>query len=160
GVLLPPLMTIVILVWIGRTIVYYVLDPVQMGAREVLSRTIADVRRDDELPGARKTADPTIVEFEDQRFKRLPSGQYVRLDGILTVERNLGSEPLPTTGRGLYDRYVEVQYLRPYIVVPIVLIVFLALMYLLGSFLAVGIGRAIWNSLERAFYRLPLVSNV
>jgi uncharacterized membrane protein len=160
GVLLPPLMTIVILFWIGRTIVYYVLEPVTDGARSVLSWSLSDIRREEDLAAAQKTANPTVVEVDGRPFKRLPSGQYIPLEVYQTVERNLGSEPMPTTGPAVYDRYVDLKYLRPYIVVPIFLVLFLGLMYLLGNFLAVGIGRALWNSFERTFYRLPLFRNV
>jgi uncharacterized membrane protein len=160
GVLLPPLLTIVILLWIVRTIVYYVLEPVTDGARAVLASQLADIRPEEELAAAKKTTNPTIVELDGRPYKRLSNGQYVPLEVYQTVEQNLGAEPMPATGRGIYDRYIELTYLQPYIAIPIFLVLFLGLMYLLGSFLAVGIGRALWNGFERAFYRVPLFRNV
>jgi uncharacterized membrane protein len=38
--------------------------------------------------------------------------------------------------------------------------VFVLLLYLLGKFLAAGIGRVFWNLFERGIHRLPMVRNV
>jgi uncharacterized membrane protein len=60
----------------------------------------------------------------------------------------------------VFRRYVEQRYLQPHRVVPLVLVVFVLLLYLLGKFLAAGIGRVFWNLLEQGIFRLPLVRNV
>jgi uncharacterized membrane protein len=89
GVLLPPLLTIVILVWIWQTVKADLLEP------------------------------------------------------VLTAMRNLFSIELSDA-----------------IVVPIFLIVFVAVMYLLGRFFAAGVGRVIWEDFENAITRLPVVRSV
>ena len=44
GVVAAPLLTLVILLWIVRTVDYYILEPVVAGTKEVLSRELADIR--------------------------------------------------------------------------------------------------------------------
>ena len=44
AILMPPLLTIVIFLWVGSTIERYVLSPVRSGARDVIAWSIADVR--------------------------------------------------------------------------------------------------------------------
>jgi len=56
--------------------------------------------------------------------------------------------------------FVERRYLRRYTVIPIFLCVFLMGLYLLGKFLAAGVGRFFWMQFERVINQLPLVRNV
>ena len=51
GVLLPPLLTIVILLWIYNTVRLYALEPVESGVRWSMAWSIMDVRT--ELPNGR-----------------------------------------------------------------------------------------------------------
>src|SRR5262249_42664815 len=64
------------------------------------------------------------------------------------------------SGKAVYARWVEIRYLKPWVVVPVFVVFFILAMYLLGRFLAAGIGRVFWNLLERGIQQLPLVSNV
>ncbi len=90
GVVLPPLLTIVILFWVGTTVKQYGYDPVMNLAR----------------------------------------------------------------------RYVPIEYLQPYIVVPIFLLVLVLLLYLLGKLLAISMGRFFWGLFEKGVDRLPLINSV
>ena len=67
---------------------------------------------------------------------------------------------LPTTGEGFYRRYVDLTYLRPYYAIPFFLAVFILLLYLLGKFMAAGIGGIFGNLFERLVLRLPGVRAV
>jgi uncharacterized membrane protein len=64
------------------------------------------------------------------------------------------------TGQEAYRRWLDVTYLRPWIVGPVFLVVFVALMYLLGSLFAAGLGRAFWSWVEQGVGRLPVVRAV
>lgn len=90
GVVLPPLLTIVILFWIGNTVKQYGYDPMMAFA----------------------------------------SG------------------------------YVELEYLNPYFVVPIFLLVLVLVLYVLGKLLAFGVGSVFWGLFEKGVGRLPLVNSV
>lgn len=156
GVVVPPLLTVLIFVWVISTTYRYVLAPVHTGVRETLVWAVADVRED--LPGAKPGE--RIVTVDDTNFYRMDNGTFVPQRVYEVVRRNQGDQPLPETGKGVYRRFVEVTYLRPYYAIPFFLSVFILLLYLLGKFMAAGIGRFFWHRFERLIHRLPLVSNV
>ncbi|HZZ72620.1 MAG TPA: DUF502 domain-containing protein [Pirellulales bacterium] len=156
SVLLPPLMTVVIFVWIGSTINQNVLRPVEHGVRNAIVWRIADVR--DALPGVNDTA--TQAVFNGTAYVRLESGEFVPASIVRTVRADLDGEPLPQTGRGVYEEYVQVHYLQPQLVVPVFVIAFLLIAYLVGKFLAAEIGAFLWGLAERGIGRLPLVRNI
>jgi uncharacterized membrane protein len=158
GVVAPPLLTLVILVWMIRTVDYYILEPVLDTTADLLVHKLADIRT--QLPDARPTDDPTVFTSGDAEYKLLESGQYIPLSVYATVVQHTSSNVLPTNGQAAYQRYVEVTYLRPWIVGPVFLIVFIALMYLLGTLFAAGLGRAFWNWVEHGVGRLPVVRAV
>src|SRR5215813_10723836 len=77
AVVAPPLLTLVILLWIVRTVESYILDPILNVSGDVLADAMSDIRT--QLPEAQPTADPTVFRSDDREFKRLDSGQYVPL---------------------------------------------------------------------------------
>ena len=159
GVILPPLLTVVILLWVARTVIYYVLDPIASGARSVVAWAAADIR--DTLPDAQGTMDPTVFRFGIREYKRLPTtGEFLPLDVFQTVSRSSGKDALPPGAWPIYLRYVELEYLPPYVVYPIVSVLFLIVLYLIGRFFAVGLVRFFWSLIEKIIHRVPLVRNV
>lgn len=156
GVVLPPLLTIVILFWIGSTVKQYFYDPVMAAARQVLYLKLSDIRtnlvdRDPEKPG---------VDTPDGVFVAVDGRNFVPLEVVEDVQNAQGAEPLPTTAAGMYRRYIEVTYLKPLYVVPIFLLVLLLILYLLGKLLAISVGRFFWSVFEKGVDRLPLVNSV
>jgi uncharacterized membrane protein len=150
--LLPPILTIVILVWVASTIEAYVLGPVKTATRETLVWAMTDVR---ELP---RGEDPTkaTITIDDRSFVRLSSGQYVPEDVVAWMRNNVPGQTLPVNATELYRRYVEARFLQPRVVVPIFVCVFVLVLYFLGKFLAGEIGRLFdWGIL-----RLPMVRKV
>jgi uncharacterized membrane protein len=67
---------------------------------------------------------------------------------------------MPQTGWAVYQEYVELRYLPPYVVVPLFAAFFVLVLYLLGKFIAAGIGRFAVHQFERIINRLPLIRNV
>jgi len=160
GVVMPPLLTIVILVWIYNTVKSYVLEPVESGVRYSVAWAIEDVRT--ELPNARATEEANVRDSDDGRYAQLPTREYIPeevYDVVVASGRRLGLDP-PRSGFEFYQVYVQVRYLRNYIVVPVFLCVFVLVLYFFGKFLAAGIGRVFWNLFERLILQLPLVRNV
>lgn len=191
AVVLPPLLTIVIFLWVGGTIHKYLLNPVMSGTQEMLLWAVADVRREvplSQLPPAererlkrmepeeRKTATVTV---RGEKYEPTGAGaytpadmpaDYVRLDngdyvpGYVwherSVERAFADRPGDATGRAVYEVYVRSKFLRPHISVPFFLSLFVLVLYLLGKFMAAGIGRFFWTHFERGVDRVPLVRNV
>jgi uncharacterized membrane protein len=158
GVLLPPLLTIVILVWIWQTVKGYVLEPVTTETRNLLALKLADVRN--ELPGAKPGDEPGVFVLNSIPYRQLENGQFIPLAIYITVFKGLGSATPPTSGGEFYRRYVEIVYLRPVFVVPIFLIVFVAVMYVLGSLFAAGLGRVFWDYFEYGITQLPVIRSV
>ena len=155
GVLLPPLLTVVILLWIYATVQSYVLRPVESGARYVLLWKTAEIYDSSEVPADLRDdfvalGDGTSIPKEVRQFVS---------DNPVAREKweERGGK---SKGRDIYAAYVDAKYLRPQVVIPVFVITFLAVMYLLGNFLAAGLGRAILELAERAVLSLPLVRNV
>jgi uncharacterized membrane protein len=157
GVVAPPLLTLVILLWIVRTLDYYVLDPIVVGARNFIASQVADVHAD--LPNAEPSArDPTVMVANGESYKRLDSGEYIPLAVYQKVERS--ASRTPANAEQAYRQWVEFTYLRPWIVVPIFIVVFIGVMFLLGNLFAAGLGRAFWGWFEHGIGRLPIVRSV
>ncbi len=159
AVVLPPLLTIVIFFWVGSTVEQHVLRPVTAGVRDMIVWQVSDIRDADHLADAQEVAGG-VYNSDGQQFKKLLDDSFVPLEIYKAVRTNQRGALMPTTGVAVYQRYVEIKYLQPYIVVPVFLTVFIILMYLLGRFLAAGIGRVLWNLFERGILQLPLVRNV
>lgn len=157
GVLLPPLLTIVIFLWIAGTIQSYFLKPVNAGARAILVWSVADIWTEWQLPsGQQGRLNPVILGTV---YQRLPDGNYVPVSVYNMVRQNPGEATLDSA-QDVYQRYVELRYLRPYLAIPLILALFLLTVYLLGNFMAVRIGRGLLDVVESAIHRVPLVRNV
>lgn len=162
GVVLPPLLTVVIFLWVGSTVDQKVLQPVTTLARNVIAWSVADIR--DELPASAERIGSMTFSVNGRKYRQVLEGQnevkYLPETVYNRVYRGRGTEQMPNTAEAIYHRYVELQYLQPYITVPVALTLFICAMYLLGKFMAAGIGRVFWNLFERGIHRLPLVRNV
>lgn len=165
GVVLPPLLTVVIFLWVGGTIKQYALEPVTEGTRNALAWYWArqDASRLAEPEVARQVAmqSPEISLSTGERYVRLPSGIYVP-DEVKAVLVGDNPEGVIAAGnlRQVYRRYVELQYLQPHLVIPLFICIFLLVLYVLGKLLGAGLGRMLWNIVERGIHRVPLVRNV
>jgi uncharacterized membrane protein len=166
GVVLPPLLTVVILLWVAGTIKQYALEPVTVGTRNLLAWYWSN--QDAEKlasPNAKEKVDagqPDVVLPSGEHYVRLPNGGYVPLEVKQDLVRDdpdgviaMGSR------RDVYRRFVELEYMRPQMVIPLFICLFILILYILGKLLGAGIGRMLWNLIERGvFHRLPLVRNV
>lgn len=162
AVLLPPLLTIVIFLWIGNTVAKYLLDPVERGAKYLLVEYGSDIRTRGDFAEDAVAKDDTITT-PDNVFVEVEEGKdakYIPEDVITEVRTNLGNDRMPETAEGIYERYMQERWLQRRFVIPIFVGVFILLMYLLGKFLAAGIGRFFWARFEQIIDRVPLVRNV
>ncbi|HVT29391.1 MAG TPA: DUF502 domain-containing protein [Lacipirellulaceae bacterium] len=171
GILLPPLLTIVIFVWVGHTVGVYMLEPMERAARGVMLSS-ADIR----TPGDLKLApDGTVsfggksypaeedvsIEIDGKEYKLTPDKHELIPESVYGyVKQNIGRDPMPADGVGIYTSYINKYWLPRRFVVPLFLCIFVLVLYLLGKFLAAGVGRFFFTRVERVIHRLPLVSNV
>jgi uncharacterized membrane protein len=152
SLLLPPILTVVILVWVINTVQTYVLEPVQLSAREVLVWAMADVREAPEDAGSNQT---TLME-NGRTYSRLASGEYVPATVVDWLRTNRPDDGVPGTGNEVYRLYVDERFLQPQIVIPVFLCVFVLLLYVLGKFLTARIGG--W--FDWGILHLPIVRKV
>jgi len=156
GAFLPPLLTVLILIWVINTTKSYVIEPLTYAAREGLVWIMTDIRYD--LPQVKPT-DQT-ADVEGHVYRRLHSGAFIPEHVYDTVQQSFGSDNMPSTGEEIYRRYVDLTILRPYFAIPVFLAIFVLLLYLLGKFMSVDVGGYFVHLLEGGIRRLPLVRNV
>ncbi|MBI1248287.1 DUF502 domain-containing protein [bacterium] len=153
----PPLLTIVIFIWIFATIQNYILAPIEATARTAIAWSIQDVQR--EIPGA--APDAIRAEYKSTIYRKTDSGQWVPGKIYEFVHDNLHDKPMPASGYGVYDQYVQYRFLQRKFTIPLLLCVCLLALYFAGKFLAGGLGRILWNAWERGvMQRLPIIRNV
>jgi uncharacterized membrane protein len=168
GVLLPPLLTIVIFVWIGNTVAVYLLEPLETQARSLIFRNkyasqilpLEAAARGVGDDGVVSSAEGTLQLDSGKKFRLTGDDKYVPEPVYLLVQEGLDNEPMPPTARGIYERYIDLVHLQRHVVIPLFLAVFILVLYLLGKFLAAGMGRFFWAQFERIIHRLPLIRNV
>lgn len=173
GILLPPLLTIVIFLWVANTVAVYLLNPLENATRAVAVNYFADIRTPNDVdvhpnPGDKVTLDGQTYAFtskgtisiNDKVYHRTEDGRFIPAEVFEEVRKGVGRDPMPTTAKGIYSWYVEHYWLPKRFVIPVYLCLFLLVLYLLGKFLAAGVGHFFWNQFERIIHRLPLVSNV
>ncbi len=162
AVLLPPLLTIVIFLWIGSTVITYLLEPMERVARRALLEYATDIRPEGSVTteiDENKDGRPDYFIIDGESFVRTSDDQYVPRHVYLRVARKVGRST-SASAIDIYRSYIDQVYLYRGYVVPIFLCVFILVLYLLGKFLAAGMGRFVWAQFERVIKRLPLVSNV
>lgn len=96
--------------------------------------------------------------IDDKAYIRIKQ-RYIPEDVYRRVEDDPG-DIAPTTPKGYYRQYFRLVYLQRYRTVPIFLLAFVLVLYLLGKFLAAGVGRWVLNLVEGMVGRLPIVSTV
>jgi len=156
AVVFPPLFTVVIFLWVGSTISTYVIQPLFDSTKVALAWSVSDIKHQ----AAQIDPDTGNPVVDGVQYKKLEDETYVPLAIYQFVSVNRGKRPVPETGIGIYERYVELVYLRPYLVIPFFLAIFIFVLYLLGKFMAAGIGRFAVNTFERGVHQLPLIRNV
>jgi uncharacterized membrane protein len=155
AVLCPPLLTVLVVLWVVNTTKSYFLEPVMGWAREGIVWCVSDIRYD--LPLQSPTA--KTAKIDGTVFHQLDNGTFIPESVYEVVQRLPGPVP-PSSGEEYYNRYVVLTYLRPYLAIPFFLSLFILLLYFLGKFMAVGLGRFFWDSFDRLISRLPGVRSV
>ncbi len=147
GVVLPPLLTIVVFLWAWNLISGYVLEPVEGMAHSTIVHFTWDVRS--EQPS----------DAEAASYQELDSEEWIPRYVYDAVRENPGMAS-PQTAQGYFDRYVRIRWLNRAKVIPLFLSLFILILYLLGKFLAAGMGRLALSSFENLIQRVPVIRNV
>lgn len=162
AVVLPPLLTVVIFLWIAGTVQSYILRPVTNGVRDVAAWYLMN-QRPASFEGPTRDIDGLkMVRVENgDWYVQLAHGEFIREDVYTTIkEDDPVNDRVQDSAKRLYQRFVELRYLKPYITIPLFAFVFILILYILGKFLAADVGRFFVRLIEGMVLRVPLVSNV
>jgi len=173
GILLPPLLTVVIILWVAHTVEEYLLTPLSSTTRAAAVSWFADIRTPSEPEDRAEAADVVLIDGErhplsskgtitigDEVYHRTDDGRFIPLHVYEAVRVGVGRDPMPRTAKEVYRWYVDHKWLPERFLVPIYLCLLLLVLYLLGKFLAAGVGHFFYHRIERLIHRVPLVSNV
>ena len=160
---MPPLLTVAILLWVWQTVHLYVLNPVTDQAARALAWAVSDIREGDTLSesdgvtaaGANERFDSTGRAYVRQR-----DGRFIPRPVYDEVRDSYGPRARSLTSDEAYRLWVHERYLPEYIVVPAFVVVFTGILYLLGYFFLLDVVRVSWRVAERAFERMPLLRSV
>jgi uncharacterized membrane protein len=154
GYFMPPLLTVVIFFWLAGTVQQYVLEPVHYLAEKTIAWSVRDVQWGDHLANEHEIID-------GRSYTRMSDDAYVPTEVYTTVRRFDGEDVASRlTANGIYERFVAVTYLKPYVVIPVFLLGFVLVLYLLGKLMTGRLGSFLWSTFERSVRRVPFVRNV
>ncbi len=165
GVVLPPLLTIVFLLWMWNAVRTYILTPAKDLALaaavqqnwDVLTEPPQDVDR--ESFGKDALGQVKTFKYNNKTYARLSSDEWIPAHVFKRVRENPGEE-LPVTAEGYYRRYYELEHFHPAFMVPLLFCLLILVLYLLGKIIAARIGRALWNYVEGIIHHVPFINTV
>ena len=164
GVLLPPLLTLALFLWAWSLVESYVRDPVDWAARSTVVAFIDDVH--DESPKEIKPAEIGNSEvktgvIDGTDFVQLSTTQWIPRQIYQSVKSDPGDTDLSqANANDVYLRFVRLNYLKRPVVIVVFLCLFVIVLYVLGKFLAAGIGRITLRLFERVINHVPIIRNV
>lgn len=165
--MLPPLLTIVLLIWAWNAIENYVLKPVETGIRHTIVWGIQQTYTGGAPDGAIRTNDRRLDGFtyKGDRFVPDPTGRRFLPEYVVTtVNENADYfgpyAASPASASAYWHRYVELKYMPRSIVLPLFLVVFLTLLFFLGRLFTNGLGRWVVGTFDATILRIPVVNKV
>ncbi len=167
GVVLPPLLTIVVLIWAWSTIENYVLNPIESAIRHAIVWSIEETYA--EAPANSTPTDGVTrlngFTYQGTRYVPDPTGRRFIPDYVKRIvddksEYFKWNTPAPASASSYWHRYVQLEYMPRSIVVPVFLIVFTTVLYFLGRIFTFGLGRWFVHAFDRAISRIPVVNKV
>jgi len=167
SIIAPPLVTLLLIIWLLNAVEGYVLRPLESGIRMALVAIVADTR--EEAPPGSKPIDPGKPEkgftYEGWTYVLPPLGNHYLPDHIINfVNANLDQLPKefqrPMSANDFCSAYVKVRYMPRSFTIPLLLLIVLSSLFFVGRFLAAGVGRFVFNLFESIITQIPLVSNV
>jgi uncharacterized membrane protein len=167
SIIAPPLVTLLLLIWIASAVEQYVLLPLEVGARTVLVWTTADIWVNPP-PVAAMVDDSDITKgfsYQGTDYVQAPLGGKFLPDYVVGyVNANLDKLPRdmqnPLSAKNYYQAYVKVRFMSRWVTIPLLLLALLSVLFFVGRFLAAGVGRFFVTGLERLLNQLPIVRNL
>jgi uncharacterized membrane protein len=167
GVVLPPLLTIVVLIWAWNTIENYILRPIESGVRQAIVWSIPDKTFSESPEGSiiNSTASRIGFLYHGTEYVPGPTGRryipdYVKKSVDEQADYFGDYSPAPATANAYWHRYVQLTYMPRWQVVPIFVCVFTIVLYFLGRLFTVGMGRWFVQGFDHAILSIPIVNKV
>ena len=171
GVVLPPLLTIVVLIWAWNTIESYVLRPMESVIRhgvvwymESNDGTFAEAPEGSFSEEGAKRADGFTYDGYQYILDPVTAQRFLPEYVVNEVDENIdyfGPEATrPASANAYWHRYVQIVWMPRAIVVPIFLIVFLTILYFFGRLFTFGMGRWFVRAFDAGILRIPLINKV
>ncbi|MEO8268914.1 MAG: DUF502 domain-containing protein [Aureliella sp.] len=167
SIIAPPLVTLLLLIWIASAVEQYVLFPLETAGRTLLVWTTADIKS--EPPPAaelnNKDDEGQGFTYEGLSYVRAPlGGKFLPEHVVGWVDAHLDLLPRdmqnPLSATNYYQAYVRLRYMSRWLTVPLLLLILLSVLYFVGRFLAAGVGRFFVTGFEQILNQLPVVRNV
>ena len=167
ALLMPPLLTIIVFLWMFNLINTYVLMPIESAAEYVLVLSINDVHKQmpaDATPTREK--DGRVVYFHRGSLKYVPVNEKIPQKGkwipshIKEYVDTHQTEDLPTSASEYNQQYVRIRWLGREKTIPIFLMGFVLVLYFVGKLMAAGVGTFFWGFFEKLIHRLPIIRTV
>ena len=166
---LPPILTLVILLWVARGVYDYIVAPASNSVRYVIGTAIDNSEPVKDLRRVKTPAEAWWALGETFLTDRDGTQQYVRLNDravpledyaeIAEVSRPAGR---PTSSVQTYMRLADSRYFNSYWTLNLLVLGFIVvLLYFLGRFVTARIGHWFVHRIEtQVLNRLPVIRNV
>jgi len=165
-VVLPPLLTIVVLIWAWNTIDSYLLRPVESFIRGK-AVWYAESREGilERVPNTAIAEGDGTFTYDGDLYVPDPTGKkYLPVYVVDTVDKNadyFGADAVrPASANAYWHRYIQLTWMQRRFVVPVFLMVFLTLLYFAGRLFTFGLGRWFFQGFDGAILRIPIVNKV
>ncbi|MGB9689326.1 DUF502 domain-containing protein [Thermogutta sp.] len=156
---LPPLLTVVIIIWVAATVDAYIFSPLKKGIQNAIFMATADIRSPQSLPASVRNGAPEVV-VGGKTFVRMRGGKYIPRDVIEYLREQVSEDEIPAQAAEAYLLYIELRYLKPHLVLPFLIALLILVLYLLGKLVTARMGRLAWSQFEALFVRLPFVRSI
>ncbi len=167
SIIAPPLVTLLLLIWIASAVEQYVLFPLETAGRTALVYFHADI-----LPAPPPAAE--LIDENDEtkgfnheglKYVRAPlGGNYLPEYVVGSVNARLDMLPRdmqnPLSATNYYQAFVRLNYMSRWLTIPLLLLILFSVLFFVGRFLAAGVGRFFVTGFERMLNQLPIVRNL
>lgn len=168
SIIAPPLVTLLLLIWIASAVEQYVLLPLESAGRTILVWSTSDTMAGppvgiELVEGGDKN--PDSFAFGGLTYVEAPmGGRFLPEYVVKWVNHRLDLLPqnmqTPLSATNYYHAYIKLRYMPRQFTIPLLLLVLLCVLYFVGRFLAAGVGRFFITAFERIINQLPLVRNL
>lgn len=168
GIIAPPLVTLLLLIWLANAVEQYVLFPLETVGRTLIVWATADTL-DAPPAGAVAVGEHPIedgFDYDGTRYVHPPNFNRGYLPSYIVGKVNANLDRLPEklknplSANDYYHSFVKYQYMPRWFTIPLLLLVFLCVLYFVGRFLAAGVGRFFVTGFERFINQVPIVRNL